>query len=98
LKAIDKLDVPVLIPRYKHSRKRLLLLDFEGTLWVRDVSRAGLLSSFVPPEDAMELLSKLAEDRRNDVWLMSGLPVQGVIDKVAELVPNIGLMLVLCLS
>jgi trehalose-6-phosphatase len=40
----------------------------------------------------MKLLSKLAEDRRNDVWLLSGLPVKGVMEKVAELVPNIGLM------
>lgn len=27
----------VLVNRFRHSRKRMILLDFEGTLWKRDL-------------------------------------------------------------
>jgi trehalose 6-phosphate synthase/phosphatase len=70
----------------------LLLIEFEGTLWQRDISRAGLLKPFSPPQDAVDLLNKLTEDVRNEVWLLSGLPVKGMMDMVAEKVPKIGIV------
>jgi len=87
------LDVSLLLPRYKYARKRLLLIDFEGTIWQRDISKAGLMiNPFTPSDDALNLLNKLAEDRRNEVWLLSGLPVQGKMDQVAARVPNVGIV------
>lgn len=82
--------------RYKHSQRRLIIVDFEGTLWKRDLSRRGLQAylngDFEIPEEPLNALSSLAEDRRNDVWLLSGLPVRGVLERVAEKVPNIGIV------
>jgi trehalose 6-phosphate synthase/phosphatase len=89
--AVPKLDLARLIPRYKHSQQRLLLIEFEGTLWQREISR-GLLSPFMPSQDAVDLLNKLAEDGRNEVWLLSGLPVRGMMEVVAEKVPKIGIV------
>jgi hypothetical protein len=90
---LSELDVALLLTRYKHSHKRLLLVDFEGTMWVRDISKAGLLvNPFSPPEEALDLLNKLAEDKRNEVWLLSGLPVEGKMEKVADRLPNVGIV------
>ncbi|KAF8884515.1 glycosyltransferase family 20-domain-containing protein [Infundibulicybe gibba] len=57
-------DLTDMLPRYRHSQKRLILLDFEGTLWLRDASRQGISEV---PEDAIDILKKLADDRRNEV-------------------------------
>jgi trehalose 6-phosphate synthase/phosphatase len=87
------LDTHCVLSRYKHSQKRLILVDFEGTLWQRDISRTGLMSNaFAPPTTSLDVLKRLADDRRNDVWLLSGLPVGGMMDMVATLVPKIGIV------
>ncbi|KAF7306516.1 Alpha,alpha-trehalose-phosphate synthase [Mycena indigotica] len=90
--AAPTLDMSSVLPRYKHSAKRLLLLDFEGTLWTRP--KPG-----VPPETpdaglerAIDLLRKFAADRRNNVWLLSGLPITGVLSRIAKEVPLIGIV------
>jgi len=92
LSTVAKLDLARLLPRYKHSQRRLLLIEFEGTLFRRDNSRASLLSPFVPQQEAMDLLNKLAEDGKNEVWLLSGLPVSGMMELVAEKVPEVGIV------
>ena len=102
----DSISVPPLepsrvLPRYKHSRKRLILVDFEGTLWSRDLSRAGLLGmaegEYTFPEDAVNVLGKLADDTRNEVWLLSGLRVDGVLERIKERVPKVGIVYVIFL-
>jgi hypothetical protein len=92
--SIPNLDVSSILPRYQLARTRLLLFDFEGTLWQRNTSKASLSQPFTPPEEPLRLLNKLAEDPRNVIWLLSGLPVKGVMEKVAELAPGIGIMYV----
>lgn len=92
LSMVPIVDTARLLPRYKHSSKRLLLLDFEGAIWIRDMSRAGLLAPFEPQQKAIALLNRFADDPRNDVWLLSGLPVKGVLDKIAAAVPGIGIV------
>lgn len=86
---VPALDVGPLLPRYKHSARRLLLVDLEGTLWTGRDPRA---PEFTPPEEAIRLLGKLAGDARNEVWLLSGLPVEGKMEKIAESVPGIGIV------
>lgn len=84
---IPSLDVDALIPRYKYSSMRLILLDLEDTLWVRSHPR----HAFEPPAEAVAILRKLGEDPRNRVWLLSGLP-RYALEKVANVVPSIGLV------
>ena len=91
--SVPPLEISRVLPRYKHSRKRLILVDFEGTLWSRDLSRAGLAKGdCVFPEEAVNVLGKLAEDSKNEVWLMSGLRIDGVLGRVGEKVPKVGIM------
>ncbi|KAF7310535.1 Alpha,alpha-trehalose-phosphate synthase [Mycena chlorophos] len=86
------LDMSRILPRFKHSATRLLLLDFEGTLWTRP--RPGVPIDEKDPGflKALELLRRLAADRRNNVWLLSGLPIAGVLTKIAKEVPLIGIV------
>ncbi|OSX56690.1 glycosyltransferase family 20 protein [Postia placenta MAD-698-R-SB12] len=88
---VATLDVPRVLPPYRHSTKRLLLIDFEGTMWQRDMRTLGR-DEFNPPKGALDVLNRLAEDSHNDVWLLSGLPVKGMMDIVAEAVPKIGIV------
>ncbi|TBU43087.1 glycosyltransferase family 20-domain-containing protein, partial [Dichomitus squalens] len=94
---IATFDVARVLPRYRHSQKRLLLFDFEGTIWTRDIitiaRNAGATGTpeFEAPEEAIKLLNRLAEDPRNQVWLLSGL-TKKMLDVVAEKAPTIGIV------
>lgn len=81
------LDLFLLLPRYRHAHRRLLLIDFEGTLWLRDPRS----QAFDPPKEAIDALRELAEDDINEVWLLSGLPVGGALENIAAEIPRIGL-------
>ncbi|KAK7064651.1 Alpha,alpha-trehalose-phosphate synthase [Favolaschia claudopus] len=90
------LDLHRLLPRYKHAHARLVLMDFEGTLWQRPRPGPG---GFPPEAEedeglqrALEVLRRFAADGRNDVWLLSGLPVEGVLSRIAKAVPRIGIV------
>jgi trehalose-6-phosphatase len=94
LNTVPEFDVARLLPRYRHSRKRLFLLDFEGTLWFRPPG--GATAGGEGGEDGVgrvvELLRGLIGAGRNEVWLLSGLPVRGVLERVAEGVPGLGIV------
>ena len=57
-----------LIREYQGARKRLLLLDYDGSLvpFSKDFKQA------TPPKSVVQLLERLASDRLNDVVLISG--------------------------
>jgi trehalose 6-phosphate synthase/phosphatase len=40
----------------------------------------------------LEVLRRFAADGRNDVWLLSGLPIAGVLSRIAKEVPRIGIV------
>lgn len=86
---IAQLDVARLLSGYRHSDRRLILIDFEGTLWTERDPRAKV---FEPPKEALEMVQRIAKDRRNEVWLLSGFKVKGMLDKVAEAIPGIGIV------
>ncbi|TFK65857.1 alpha,alpha-trehalose-phosphate synthase [Pluteus cervinus] len=93
----DLADVPVLdtariVPRYKHSQKRLILVDFEGTIWKRDLSKPLQQDATSLPTETLDTLKKLSEDKKNELWLLSGLPIKGVLEKIAEYVPKMGIV------
>ncbi|THH17685.1 hypothetical protein EW146_g3181 [Bondarzewia mesenterica] len=85
---VARFDFPRVLPRYKHSHRRLLLIDFEDTLWNRDPRDR----TFNPPADALAVVGKLADDPKNEVWLLSGLPVKGALEEVAKTIPKVGLV------
>jgi trehalose 6-phosphate synthase complex regulatory subunit len=92
------LSIPVfaleqILPRYRHSNRRLLLLDYEDTLWLRQAHER--VSAHEPPVDVVDLLKALASDEKNAVWLLSGLPIDGALTKIAENVPELGIWCVL---
>ena len=49
----------------------------------------GSPAEFEPPEEAIRLLNKLADDPRNQVWVLSGL-TKKMLDVVAEKAPKLG--------
>ncbi|KAF6749841.1 trehalose-phosphatase [Ephemerocybe angulata] len=104
-----ELSVPVfnlarMLPRYKHSVKRMIIVDFEGTLWRRDLSREGMLERMLRgegewseedpewPRESVEVLRGLAEDRKNEVWVLSGLARGGILGKLARVLPRVGVV------
>lgn len=89
---VPALDVAKVIPRYRHSQKRLILVDFEATLWIRDIQPQ---MKYNPPPEALEILRALARNEKNDVWLLSGLAITDYLDRVAKDVPNIGIWYVI---
>ncbi|KAF8606617.1 hypothetical protein BDV93DRAFT_553778 [Ceratobasidium sp. AG-I] len=71
--------------------KRLILVDWEGTLWSED-PKITWHSGFTPPPAKLEIVRKLLADERNEVWLLSGMGVQGGLEKIAAELPGVGLV------
>jgi trehalose-6-phosphatase len=86
---VASLDVALLLPRYRHSQRRLLLIDFEDTLWERNPRRQREGKDEGIPTEAIEVARRLSEDSKNEVWLLSGLPVKA-LDDVAKNTPKVG--------
>lgn len=84
------LDVQRILPRYRHASRRLLLVDFEGTLWARDSIK---MEQF-PPDAVVEVVEALVKDSRNEVWILSGLPrwEKSPLDVIRRKVPAAGLV------
>ena len=40
----------------------------------------------------MNVLKRLTEDRKNELWVLGELPVRRVLEKAAELVPKAGVV------
>ncbi|KAH9990884.1 alpha-trehalose-phosphate synthase [Russula vinacea] len=86
---VASLDLALLLPRYRHSQRRLLLIDFEDTLWERNPRRQHEGKGESIPTEAIEVVKRLSEDSRNEVWLLSGLPVK-MLDGLARDTPTVG--------
>jgi trehalose 6-phosphate synthase complex regulatory subunit len=82
---VASLDLALLLPRYRHSQRRLLLIDFEDTLWQRHPRRRSEGQGEGISTEAVEVIKRLSEDKKNEVWLLSGLPVKK-LDEVAKVV------------
>ncbi|KAG6333800.1 hypothetical protein ID866_5295 [Astraeus odoratus] len=97
---VPPLDLGRVIPKYRHSASRLFFVDFEGCLWVRDMSKTAMTEMMQngrgpmlePSEDAVKVLERLAEDPKNEVWVLSGLPVRGTLERLAERLPGVGIV------
>ena len=65
---LDKWAEERLVKAYRSSRKRLFLLDYDGTL----VNFAFRPDAASPPREAIDLLKRLGADERNEIVVISG--------------------------
>ncbi|KAF8063976.1 alpha,alpha-trehalose-phosphate synthase [Lyophyllum atratum] len=98
---VPSLDITRLLPSYRHSPSRLILVDLEGVLWRRDLSREGLVRmeedykggrEVEVPGEVVGWLERLVGEGRNEVWVLSGLRVGGVLERLGERVPGLGIV------
>lgn len=97
---VPPLDLSRLIPKYRHSASRLIFVDLEGCLWVRDMSRNAMMEMMKSgkgpmveiPESTIQVLGRMVDDPKNEVWVLSGLPVKGALERLAERVPSVGIV------
>lgn len=89
--------------RWRHGQRRLILLDWEGALYLDDpllspsITSADRLSADPSSQPdsfkaAIDVLRKLSDNRKNEVWLLSDLPVKGALSQIAVEVPKIGIV------
>ncbi|KPI45993.1 uncharacterized protein AB675_375 [Cyphellophora attinorum] len=84
---VPRLSVPDLVLRYGNSKRRLIILDYEGTL----VSSTTQKIMFPPPKRLTDILDDLMEDPKNTVYVMSSrMPEE--LEQLFKLVPGIGLI------
>jgi len=86
---VASLDLALILPRYRHSQRRLLLIDVEDTLWQRHPRSEQKGQCQRIPQEAIEVVKRLSENSKNEVWLLSGLPVKA-LEEAAKEVPRIG--------
>lgn len=67
-KMTPALNRPILLENYKRAERRLFLFDYDGTLTpiVQDPAAA------IPSARLYSILDKLAEDPKNQIWIISG--------------------------
>lgn len=86
--SVPRLNINVLSHKYQESDRRLLILDYEGTLasWgsVNDI----ILTS---PQRTLDVLNDILQDTRNTVYVMSGRQPEE-LDRLFKRVPNLGLI------
>lgn len=90
---IPTLDTAAVRGRYRRAAegqgKRLILVDLERTLWQHDTSPPPQKGEV--PERVIKLLERLAADEKNDVWGLSGLPVEGKLENIGNKLLNVGI-------
>ncbi|KAJ5338026.1 Trehalose-phosphatase [Penicillium brevicompactum] len=86
--AVPRLSVSRLTERYRESKQRLMILDYEGTLASWGSPRSIILTT---PQRAITTLTELTEDLANVVYVMSSrMPEE--MERLFRQVPNLGLI------
>ncbi|CAE6425285.1 unnamed protein product [Rhizoctonia solani] len=91
LSEVPLLDPSKLFANATSGDKRLIFLDWEGTLWNED-PRITWHSGFNPPTAKLDTVKKLLANEQNEVWILSGMGVQGGLEKIATELPGVGLV------
>lgn len=86
-KITPALNRPVLLENYKAAQRRLFLFDYDGTLTpiVQDPSAA------IPTARLYGILTKLLEDPKNQIWIISGRDQQFLNKWMGSKLPQMGL-------
>ncbi|KAI8323534.1 family 20 glycosyltransferase, partial [Martensiomyces pterosporus] len=66
--ATPSLDLPLFVRRYSESKKRLIMLDYDGTL----TPITNIPANALPPPEMLKALAHLCADPRNVVFVISG--------------------------
>ncbi|SCW04322.1 LAFE_0H10990g1_1 [Lachancea fermentati] len=86
-KITPALNRPLLLKNYQLAKRRLFLFDYDGTLTpiVQDPAAA------IPSARLYRILSKLAADPKNQIWIISGRDQQFLSKWLGSRMPQLGL-------
>ena len=86
--AVPRLSFPAVSEKYEKADRRLLILDYEGTLASWGSPTSIILTT---PKRAIDALNDLIEDRKNAVYVMSArMPEE--MERLFRQVPGLGLI------
>ncbi|KAN0065423.1 Trehalose-6-P synthase/phosphatase complex subunit [Thecaphora frezii] len=86
---VPRLEVAQLVSEWRAAHSRLLLIDLEETLVKLDPAVIREQGGFEPPEWLIKLLTDLTSDRKNVVYVLSGLGTDDLA-KLANAVEGVG--------
>ena len=89
----NKLNMDLIANLYGQSFRRLIFLDFEGTLPTEDIGQGKVEKLFKDRKPSVEILNLLAEltnDKKNNVYIVAGKGAQQLGDWFGN-IPNLGL-------
>ncbi|SCU99790.1 LANO_0F03664g1_1 [Lachancea nothofagi CBS 11611] len=86
-KITPALNRPLLLRTYRAAKRRLFLFDYDGTLTpiVQDPAAA------IPSAKLFRILSKLASDPNNQIWIISGRDQKFLSKWLGSRMPQLGL-------
>ena len=87
------LNVDLITKLYSKSFKRLIFLDFEGTLPSEDIGQGRIDKLFKdrkPSQEILNLLTELSNDKKNSVFIVAGKGFSQ-LDEWFKNIPNLGL-------
>jgi len=89
----NQLNSEQIVHLYGQSFKRLIFLDFEGTLPAEDIGQEKIEKLFKdrkPSQEILNLLTELTNDKKNSVYIVAGKGAKQ-LDVWFEGIPNLGL-------
>ena len=89
----NQLNSEQIVHLYGQSFKRLIFLDFEGTLPAEDIGQEKIEKLFKdrkPSQEILNLLTELTNDKKNSVYIVAGKGAKQ-LDIWFEGIPNLGL-------
>lgn len=86
--SIPRLNVSALVETYKEAKRRVFILDYEGTLASYGTDTNVVLTS---PKKVLDALDGLMSDRKNVVYVMSGRGPEE-LQRLFRQVPGLGLI------
>ncbi|KAI1314892.1 hypothetical protein EDD11_001615 [Mortierella claussenii] len=87
---IPLLNMEVVRPEFQSAKRRLLLLDYDGTLLPYERAATVRSKGKTSNEDMVKIVRQLANDPKNVVYIMSGRTCDS-LDEVFGSIDNIGL-------
>ena len=88
---VPRLEVAQLVSEWRAAHSRLLLLDLEDTLMKLDPMATHQQGGFDPPGWLIKLLSDLAADHKNVVYVLSAMGMED-LSKLSHAAENVGLV------
>jgi trehalose 6-phosphate synthase complex regulatory subunit len=86
--SVPRLSLPTLMSKYEKANRRLLILDYEGTLFSWGSPTDIVLTT---PTRLINILNDLVDDKKNIVYVMSSrMPEE--LERLFRMVPGLGLI------